>query len=345
MRITNKTISRNYNRSLNTNLYRLNKANARVASGNRFDTMAENTSLGIRALRVRHSLDQIGTHIDNAKSVEGIWDAAEKSLMRINEINRTVREKYESALNGDKGTDEHDAIFSEIDSLQQELLSLLNTKFDDRYIFGGSNVKERPFQLLDDGSGNKELYYFYGGAKYDDSVIPIVNTAVKVSDLTDPNMSTALGDTAFIDIGIGIEFDASGKVVSNSVFDRALVGLKITGTGENNLYNMIDRIKADIKNGAKGEDGTNNNLLDTFINTSNDTGLVLAKMGAGEKQLEFMISRLETNELVLKERQNTIEKRSPAEAITEFEMQQFIYNAVLQMGQRVLQPSLFSYLN
>jgi len=44
--------------------------------------------------------------------------------------------------------------------------------------------------------------------------------------------------------------------------------------------------------------------------------------------------------LHLLERQQQLEIRPPEEAIIDFKMQEFIYNATLQMGQRLLQPTL-----
>jgi flagellar hook-associated protein 3 FlgL len=57
-----------------------------------------------------------------------------------------------------------------------------------------------------------------------------------------------------------------------------------------------------------------------------------------------MAERLEDQDFNLQERQVDVEGIDPAEAIINFETQKFAYNAALQMGARIIQPSIFDFM-
>ncbi len=324
MRITNPMVSRNYTRNLHSNRGLLDSLSNKVYSGREFNKMSEDTASGVRAMQVRRSLSRIEGYMDNAQAAVSQLGAAEATLMQISEITHSASERFVQAINGDNGNGERDVIANELEKLRDELLSLANGRFADRYMFGGTNVVTAPFTVGNDG---KLLY----------NNVPLAQAQ------DDPVMQEA----AYMDIGLGLRFTDEidpTQVDPNSAFKHTLVGADFIGTGDDNLYGvlteMIDHLRA-----GKGADDASGDILDRFRKSSANVNIAITKLGADSQQLEFTIGRLETEKINLYERQTQLEAADPAEAIMNFKMQEYAYNASLQMGSRLLQPNLFSFLS
>ena len=326
MRITNNMVTRNYTKGLHTNLSRLSTYNQQIISGRRFNVMSEDTASGVRAMQTRRSLARIESYRNNAKDTNITFAAAETTMLKISDINHNVTAKYVNGITGTMGAEEREIIANELDKLRDEMVNCANGQFADRYLFGGTNVNSAPF-ALDKTTG----VLTYNGVD--------VMSITKTHEL--------FQDASYVDIGLGLNFKDTGnpqQVNPNSAFKNSFVGLDFLGTGSDNLIlklgEMIDELKSpgfDVNKAGK--------LLDEYKASSNNMGVALTKLGADTAFLEFTVDRLDSEELNLKTRQEIIEARSPEEAIMDFKMQEYVYNAALQMGQRLLQPTLFSFIN
>lgn len=326
MRITNSSIARNYSNNLNRNLSRLNDANMGVASGRSFMTMAENTSKGVRSMTIRRNIEHLEGYMDNAKNAQNKFNGAEKSIAQVAEIGQSIYERFNYALNGTNSDEEHQIIATEFKRLQEELLTCANGQYADRYMFGGTNTDSRPFSTNDDG----ELMY----------------NGVRVQDISrgDPQYDYLFKDAAYVDIGLGLTMQGNSQnVVANSAFKNTINGLDFMGNGSENLYDtiteLVDFLEAGSLDPAKGGE-----LLDKIRLAADHVNLERTKIGSDTEYLDFTVSRLETEYDNLVARQDTLEFRDPAEAIMDFKMQEYVYNAALQMGTKLLQPTLFNFI-
>jgi len=72
----------------------------------------------------------------------------------LTEISNSLENTYTSYLKGINGTmsaDDREIIAKELENLQNTILTTLNAKFEDRYVFGGTS-KELPFNVDKDGN-------------------------------------------------------------------------------------------------------------------------------------------------------------------------------------------------
>jgi flagellar hook-associated protein 3 FlgL len=318
-------VTRNYTKGLNENRGLLDRYSRQVYDGRRFYTMSEDPSSGVRAMQVRRNLLRIDAYLDNVSSAQSHLGAAESALMEVSDVNQSVGELFVSGINGDKGPAEREIVATQIEKLRDELLALGNTNFAGRYVFGGSNTVTQPFTL--DPEGN------------------LLYNNVDVRGINGNH--ELLNDAAYMDVGVGVTFNDTGdaqKVDPNTAHKYTLVGVDFFGTGNDNIYrvmnDMIDSLRAPVFDPeAAGE------VLDRFRESAAGVNVELTKLGADSQYLEFTKDRLDTEKINLTSRQKDIEGIDADEAIMNFKMQEYVYNATLQMGQRLLQPTLFSFIN
>lgn len=327
MRITNTTIARNYNLNLNKNLQNLNKSFSKVG-GRNYNKMSEDTSTAVRAMVVRRNMAKVETYIDSTKNAQGVFSSAESSLMQVSGLTQGIRELYTS-VSGDKSKDELKVIATQLEKYRDEVLTLANSQYSDSYLFGGTNTKSPPFSFDE----NNELLY----------------NGVKVADInkSDPQYAYLFDDAAYIDLGLGMTMKGgiqSQDVVENSAFKSTLVGLDFLGYGSENIINVMQEMIDSIKDGDYNAEKVGG-LLDRFNTAANNVGVSLTNLGADTQYLDFTLSRLEDQHFNLTERTQTLEFPDDAEAIMNWQMADYIYNAALQMGNRLMQPTLFDFLS
>lgn len=331
MRIGYSTIVRNYTRNLNGNLSNLTLSADRVSNRRKFSSMAEDTSSGVRALQLRRALENTESYLNTSKTMLSQYQAAESQMMKVVELGQDIAVRYTNVLNGTNGPDEHEIFAKEIEALQKQILNCANGQFADRFQFGGTNTTSRPFTV--DGNGN----LCYNG--------------VSVADMADANGNVKaeyqylFEDAAYVDIGLGLRSGDNGEMVETSAFKSTLNGLEFLGIGENNIYQVCNQMIAALRSGSFTNNEQTAALLDKMTDAYKNVTLRISEMGSDYDYLEYSVDRLEDDRLNLIERQDELEFIDSAEAIMLFKMQEYIYNAALQMGQRVLQPNLFNFIN
>ncbi len=352
MRITNSTIARNYNSNLNRNLERLTRSNYEVAtSGRKIFRMSDDVATGVRALTVRRSIDQIKGYQDNAKSTQLKFDSAEQTLGGIAEIATSIYERFISAKNGTNGEDERVIIAGEFKKLQEEIVTSANSQYADRYLFGGTNTQSAPFSVGE--YPGRAAVGVEGDPDYQPEIPPgpkIMYNGVFVCDIPGANgeYQYLIDDAAFVDVGLGLSMIGDSQDVNqNTAVKSTINGLGLMGIGDDNLYDTVTEIINMLEGYANGE-GFDQEQADVLLNRifdkAKDINMERTRLGSESAYLEYTITRLTDESDNLIARQDSLEFRDPAEAIMEFSMNEYVYNAALNMGSKLLQNTLFDYI-
>lgn len=334
MRITNSTIVRNYTSNLNRNLGTLNKYSEMTYTQRRFSAMSENASLGVQTMRLRRAMDNSESFVSTAKAVKSKLASAESLMAQIADLGKDVADQYTLALNGTYGRDEREVFAIEVEHLRDQILNCANSQLTDRFLFGGTNTTAHPFVVGENAAGKKTL--FYNGV--DIAEMADANGRLK------PEYQYLMDDTAFVDLGLGLKEDANGALIQSSAFKNSIVGLEFMGIGENNIYAVCDKIIESLRDPAFTNTDGFSKYLNMIRDATNKVTLRMTEIGSDTQYLDFTINRMEDEFVNLAERANDIEFIDPAEAIMQFKMQEYVYTAALQMGQRILQPTLFSFI-
>jgi flagellar hook-associated protein 3 FlgL len=329
-----------YTNNLNTIGTDLNKLNNQVASGRKFSRTSEDVSSAMKGYQIRKNIYKVDGYQDNISHAQSFLTNSESSLNGIEDSLSTAVNRVEQGVNGTQSDNEKSIIATELRNLQESLLSDLNTSSAGVHIFGGSNTDSAPFTV--DPTTKKLLY-----------------NGVDVDSLTDGSakLKELQQDSLYVDIGLGVSFDSSGKVDRNTVFEYSLPGISIAGNGtttlkdgtvaSNNVYNLIGQLAEAFETGGDSSDMTDK-IEALFGHLQEATQKVYQKtteIGAKTNYLDFMTTRYETQDYNMEARQTEVEGVDAAATYIDFQTQKVAYQAALQMGQSVIQQSVFDYMS
>ncbi len=332
MRITNNMIRRNYQSNLNSSLTGLDQARNQVETGRRFTQSYQDpvaaTKANLLENRYSRNADYLNATLDTTK-----WlDVQEDVLTEISEISKEVDMKYSmEALNAtnEAGLDAYAATFRE---LQRSMINILNVKYADSYVMAGQDAEEAPFVMEADGTVT-----FRG--------IDVNTTDAGELAILDEFAK----ETAYVDLGFGLSFDAAGEIVPSSALDAALPGIKAVGYGQTadgtpeNLIVLLGEM-ADVLDAEPLDRDAYVKLWDQFGESANDTRNAITEIGTKAQLLEATEVRLENEKLSITEQFDDTVNIDPAEAITNFTYADYVYNASLKVGMNILTPSLLDFM-
>jgi flagellar hook-associated protein 3 FlgL len=340
-RISNSTISRNYNRQLLGSQRLSNELAYRIsAESRRFTSMAENTSGGVRAMELRRNIERLHSHRDNAQSALSLVEAAEGQLSNAFRLVDTVRTEIVRAIDDPSAGDEAtrpEVLAGQLRHARDSMLSIMNGRFGDRFLFGGTIIDRAPFTYDPDNPDIRARLTFRG-----EEVMTTLNE--QSVDFDDAKHEFVKRPT-YLDVGLGLAFDEYGNVDPNTAYMNSFDGLQIFGEGDMNIIFLIDRMIEELERhpGSFNHDAMGA-LLDRFTEASHQISLQVVRIGSDANQLQFMIDRFNKEEINLEDRRTQIEREDPEKLIMDWKMAESAYNAALQMGQRVLMPSLWDYM-
>jgi len=346
MRISNLTMARNYQTGLTNAQSKLFKSQMKAMTFERYQSMDENVAVGLRAFTVRRQLMRNETYSENVNEALTFYTSAHDYIDNINKVGQNVYTIFNGA-DGTKTQDEYNAIKKQIGRYQEELLTNLNAQFSDRYIFGNTNVLTPPFgvriEYAADGKTETDRFLTYTYKDKDQ-----LYRTVDVKDITEdhPDYDWIMNDPSFIDVGLSFTYDPK-EIIPATAYNRSISGLKAIGTGPDNMYDNFTKVLKELERGnpAPGEfHKPDRELLDKLIANYTNAALMLTDIGADMKYLEVTKERLTDERINLFERQKQLEAIDPAEAFMDEKLMEFMYNASLQMGSKILQPGLFSFL-
>lgn len=153
MRITSGMITSQYNRNLNRSLSQLNYYNNRATTLRKFDRASQDPVAASKAYKLRRSYSQnedFSTNVDETKSM---MLTAESAIMNLSKIAQEVSSSdILQGVNGTMSTSDREVVATKLEKLQGAMISTLNVKYGDKFLFGGANTSKPPFTL--DTGGN-----------------------------------------------------------------------------------------------------------------------------------------------------------------------------------------------
>lgn len=359
MRITTNAMLYNYQNNLMNNTNLMNNAMNKVMTQRQFNSYATNPAAATRAFKIHSSLNAVQAQYANNQTVTSKFETAWSNIQSILDDLTDEMGKV-PALKGlnDTNIENLDSQAQVLRGAAEGIIQSMNAKYDDDYIFAGSDNREPPFAIDDDG------FITYRGIQIDNPETlkndyigpdgkPVPNPDDPGKNYTNEQMlkQWAEDDPLYVDIGLGFALDDQGKVIDSTAFDASISGIDILGYGVDedgnpkNIASIMLRLADVFENYDKDTDKEKAQKLVDAFNESQKA--VIDK----HAQLDVKTGFLNTNEMqldanfaALNEERVGLEMVDPADAITELMWAQTCYSAALQVGTNVIPQSLMDYL-
>lgn len=129
------------------------KTQEQISSGVRIQTPADDPVGAARLLQLQQQQDLLTQYSGNMTTASNSLNQEETVLNSIVSVLQRARELAVAAGNGSYTDDDRAAVADELGQIQEQLLSLMNSKdASGNYLFAGSNSKVQPFVLNADGT-------------------------------------------------------------------------------------------------------------------------------------------------------------------------------------------------
>lgn len=155
MRVTNKMLSNNFLRDMRTNLNNMNTLQGQMSSGKQIRKPSDDPFKAYRIMQMHSDLDASKQYKSNIKDSINWLDTTDTALDQLGNVVGRVEELLISSGNAAYGINERTAIKDEINQIVGAVSQILNTSFDGKYIFGGTNATDKPMATKPDGENTQ----------------------------------------------------------------------------------------------------------------------------------------------------------------------------------------------
>lgn len=358
-RITTNGTMRNYRSNLLGSRNRLESAMTKVQTHRRFTTYAEDPAAASQAWKVRRSVWRTQDQINNVDYLCGVNQVAFTAVDAICDgvddrpgLNGYPKVLLE-ALNDPTGSGRR-ALGTEILTECEALVSNMNAKYGDNYVFAGSDGLNVPFSWSGDT-------LCYRGIDVNTKDAGELEKLKKYSQ-----------EKTYVDIGMGFQEDKDENFITATGYNSALIGINFLGFGQdedgdsNNIVTLMHEVgeilrRTDPDTGRfytstgetiPPEEEKNSNewqrlnvLTNKIISKIHDVSEKHVELSAQTDFLQKTGTQLEERKDLLEEQRIGIEEIDPADAISEMLWANYCYQASLKIGNSVLSQSLLDYMN
>lgn len=359
-RITSNAMMKNYKSNLMKSTNVLYNSMTQVMTQRKFNSYAEDPAAATQAFQLRRSAWRTESQIENSQTVTHKFNTAYEAVDSIFETVTTItKDETLRALNDPTGGGRK-SLGILLDQRAEDLVQSLNAKYGDNFIFAGNDGENVPFSW-DEATGQ----LLYRGVNVNAGSVPKPGQGATQAEIDAYEKDQAdlaklqqmMKETTYVDLGMGLQEDAAGNIISTSAFNSALSGLSITGFGvdeeglPNNVVSIVKELSDilgrcdDNGNWASTEDQERAVALQKKLDTS------LGDITSQHTELSTKVSFLNTNEERLKSTADTlntqivgVENVDMADAITAMSYAQYCYNAALRVGTNILSQSLIDYM-
>ncbi len=354
MRITNNMMVSNTVWNINKNMERLSKAQDVVSTQNKIQLPSDDPVVATRAIKYRNYVAKIEQYQQNAADAASWQAVTESALSDLGDVVKRLKELTVRASSDTLSDTDQASIQTEVEQLQQQVVDIMNTTYADRYIFGGYDTDQAPYALVSTDTGTKVTYkgqYLSLGGPMSAAL-----DAAAIEDFCSANATTAYQDTEDQAIKYNIGF---GTKIAINVEGQDVIGSE-TGS---NLFDTIAKLLLGLDGATSYQTATidDSTTPATVTVTSNPLEIdsvltdlqadydrllnVRADLGARMNYVDMAITRLSNNATTYTKLQSNNEDADTAKSSTDLTTAQYVYQASLLVGAKVISKSLVDYMS
>ncbi len=317
MRVTNTSVVRNHMYDTQQNLTRMNKLNEQISSGKVINRVSDDPHKAVRIMNLNNEIKYTEKYNYNIDETVGWMNTTDGSLDKFGGLLGDIKDGILKVGNGTYSKEEMKALNAEMNEKIKEIASTLNTTYGGKYMFGGTNVDEPPVKMIENADGTITL-----------EINPNSNTGDLKADISD---------------GINIDYNVSVGELFNGTDDA--------GNAVNFLdeINKISELMNKIANGTEAESNqvkeellgdTKKNLDGLFNHALDERTSLGVRVSTAEKVRELN----EENILNMKGVLSLDQDVDQVEKFIELKSAEMVYQASIQVGAKLIQPTIMDYL-
>jgi flagellar hook-associated protein 3 FlgL len=307
VRVTNQMMVSQFLNNLNTNLALLSDSNQKLSTGKRIQRPADDPIGVARALQLRTSLTETEQYVRNVASATSWLESADSAMSDVTTVMHRAKEIAVAGANGTVADSSLGALADEVDKMIEHVVQVANSDHAGSYIFGGYRTTAAPFTAN---------YVAAPAAWIQPTGGQIIGSVTYTGD--SGNIAYEVGN------GIKADVNAPGNAVFNQVF-QALTSLR-------------DNLR------SRNQSGVSNSSLSLLDSATNNLLGWQAELGARTNQLELTNNRLLELQTNFQKLLSENEDADIPAVITQLKMQENVYQAALNSGARIIQPTLLDFL-
>lgn len=317
MRITNAAMVRGHLYDTQQNLSRMNKINEQINSGKVINRISDDPHKTIKIMNINSEIKYTEKYNYNIDETIGWMDTADSSLDNFGNLIGGIKDDILKVGNGTYSQEEMKALNKEMNEKIKEMADVLNATYGGEYMFGGTNLEEAPIKVIENPDGTVRL-----------EINPNSNTDDLKADISD-------GTSIDYNVSVGEIFnvkDPNGNNINllDEVNKVSQLMNKIAYSDEQTAAKAKEELLGDTK---KGIDKLFDHTLDERTALGARISIVEEIKNLNNDNILNMKSILSINQDV-----------DQVEKFIELKSAELVYQASIQVGTRLIQPTILDYM-
>ncbi|MGO2084131.1 flagellar hook-associated protein FlgL [Vagococcus sp.] len=309
MRVSNSMIYNDFNRNVAHNMNKLQKYHNQLSTLKEYNQSSDNPVEFSKILDLNDSVLQNGFYNSTIGDAIAWSNSQDAALSHATDSFHRIRGLLTQAANGTQGVEEQAVTKSEIMSEIEGIVDVLNTNFDGRYVFGGKNTKDAPFEVEKDANGDI-TGILYNGTENGKANLP-----------------------REISRGVSVDLITDGRLFMNETTE---------GTKSEDLSTFFSEMITALNGNDK--DALSGKLITKLSDHAENFVDVRSRIGTVSNRLTSAKSRNEMESLNIKQVLSEKQDVDVAEKYMEFANEMVAYQASLSMGTKIMQTSILDYV-
>ncbi len=323
MRITNASMVRSHLYDTQNNLTNMSKINQQISTGKVINTVSDDPHKAIKIMNINNEIKYTEKYNYNIDESVGWMNTTDGALDNVGNLLGEIKETILKVGNGTYSQNEMKSLNEDMNEKIKQLADTLNSTHGGKYLFGGSNVDDAPITVIENPDGTVKLEF-----------------SKDKNGQTIPNTDDLKAD---ISSGINIDYNISvGEILNikdgNGNTVNLLDEINNLSTLMNDIANGDEQTAAKAKetllNDTKGKIDT---LFDHVVNERTSLGV---RVSTAEKIKELNDEDILNIQDVLSKTQDT----DVVEKFIELKSAEMIYQASIQVGAKLIQPTILDYI-
>lgn len=323
MRITNASMVRSHLYDTQNNLTNMSKINQQISTGKVINTVSDDPHKAIKIMNINNEIKYTEKYNYNIDETVGWMNTTDGALDNLGNLLGEIKETILKVGNGTYSQNEMKSLNEDMNEKIKQLADTLNSTHGGKYLFGGSSVDDAPITVIENPDGTVKLEF-----------------SKDKNGQTIPNTDDLKAD---ISSGINIDYNISvGEILNikdgNGNTVNLLDEINNLSTLMNDIANGDEQTAAKAKetllNDTKGKIDT---LFDHVVNERTSLGV---RVSTAEKIKELNDEDILNIQDVLSKTQDT----DVVEKFIELKSAEMIYQASIQVGAKLIQPTILDYI-